>query len=100
MPRVACAFAVVTALAFCCVLPGPLRSAEGRSLKRFRRAALPQFVPADSAGVFFDDVFSQGVSGAPPPTKTPASAPPPRLAPPPAPALPAAPPTATDDELP
>ena len=56
-------FAVLTAAAVLFLLPIVLLSAEGRSLKKYRRAALPQFSPSDGAGIFFEDVFAQGVSG-------------------------------------
>ena len=64
MPRVA--FAVVFVLALC-LLPAVLMPAEGRTMRKFRRAALPKFSPSDGAGIFFEDVFSQGVSGSRPP---------------------------------
>ncbi|NLF72209.1 MAG: hypothetical protein GX575_24510 [Candidatus Anammoximicrobium sp.] len=79
MSRVA--FAAVTGLAMLWLLPGALISAEGRTTRSFRRAALPKFLPADGAGIFFVDVFAQGVSGPRPPRFAPAPA---RVSPPPA----------------
>ena len=61
MPRLA--FAAVTILAISCLFPTVLRPADSRPSRKFRRAELPKFAPSDGAGVFFDDVFSQGVSG-------------------------------------
>ncbi len=61
MPRFA--LAAVTILTIGCLLPAELQPAENRPSRKLRRAELPKFAPADGAGVFFDDVFSQGVSG-------------------------------------
>lgn len=68
-------YAVVPAVAILCLLPAVLMPAEGRTLRKFRRAALPKFAAADGAGIFFEDVFSQGVSGPRPtaPLRSPAS---------------------------
>jgi hypothetical protein len=69
MPRLA--FTTVTILAMSCLFPAELRPADSQPSRKFRRAELPKFAPSDGAGVFFDDVFSQGVSG--PLPATPAS---------------------------
>jgi hypothetical protein len=53
----------VIGLTVLCLVPGTLRPAENGPTKKFRRAELPKFAPSDGAGIFFDDVFSQGVSG-------------------------------------
>ena len=56
-------FVAVIGLTVLCLFPGMLRPAETGPTKKFRRAELPKFAPSDGAGIFFDDVFSQGVSG-------------------------------------
>lgn len=56
-------FAVVPAVGIVCLLSAELTSADFGAVKRFRGAALPTFSPADGAGIFFADVFSQGVAG-------------------------------------
>lgn len=63
--------AVLPAAAVLFLLPIVLLSAEGRSLKKYRRAALPKFSPEDGADIFFEDVFTQGVSGPRPKERNP-----------------------------
>ncbi len=61
MPRFA--LAAMTILTALCLLPAELWPADSQPSRKFRRAELPKFAPSDGAGVFFDDVFTQGVSG-------------------------------------
>ncbi len=52
------ALVTLVAVGLCCASPGLAAPDEAPVVKRFRRATLPRFTPQDSAGIFFENVFS------------------------------------------